>query len=79
MFTKWIIEGIDGYRFGEDGELYRLPFERNKRSYDWRRIRKQYPNRWLIKGEMWSQDQLRPKLRLDPEPLEIFKEIDLPF
>lgn len=79
MFSKWRIEGIDGYVFGEDGNLYRLPFESGTKNYGLRKIKMQHPNRWLINGEMWSKDQLRPKLIKDENPILLTKQDDLPY
>jgi len=79
MFTKWIIEGIDDHVIAEDGVLYKKPFMRNKKMYDWREIKKQTPNRYRINGRWWSERQLRPKLKLDPNPELIFKSKNLPF
>lgn len=77
MFTAWKIEGIDGYKFDKDGNLYRLPFVSGKKSYGLRKIKMQYPNRWLIRGQMWSKEQLRNKLVKDDNPTLI--DTDLPF
>ena len=81
MFSKWKIskDGMSNYRFGEDKELYRLPFIKGKRSYGLRKIKMQHPNRYLINGEMWSKDQLRPHLVLDDNPIELTKSDDMPF
>ena len=79
MFTKYKIEGLDGYVFGEDKNLYRLPFERNGRGYGVREIRKQYPNRYRINGVWWSHRQLRSKIYKDPNPSQLFLTDDMPF
>ena len=72
MFTKWKIKGIDNYVFGEDGNLYKLPFEKNGKSYGLRLIKKQYPNRYRINNEWYSQRQLKHKLYLDEFPIKLF-------
>ena len=81
MFTKYKIniEGLEGYRFTADGDLYKMPFTRNKRSYDFRLIKIQNPNRWKIEGEWYSKRQLRPKLIEDDNPIEIYKVKEMPF
>jgi len=40
----------------------------NNKSYSWRLIKKQYPNRWRLNNEWYSKNQLRPKLYLNPNP-----------
>ena len=79
MLSKWKIEGIDGYRFGEDKKLYKLGFLSNGKHYETREIKKQYPNRYRINNEWWSERQLKTKIVLDPDPIELFPSIDLPF
>jgi len=87
MVSKWRIDlkGLEGYRFGEDKELYRLPFNDilgKRRSL--KRIAKcKIKNRWILcregKAEVWSENQLRPHLVLDEEPILLTKESELPF
>ena len=79
MFSKWKVKGLEGFVFDENGKLYRLPYKRDKRSYEIREVKKQYPNRYKINGEWWSQRQLKPLLYLDENPVELFKEKNLPF
>jgi hypothetical protein len=79
MFSKWKIQGIEGYVFGEDKKLYKLPFESNGKYYDLREVKKQHPNRYWINGEWYSERQLKPKLILDDNPIELFKIKEFPF
>lgn len=79
MLSKWKIKICDNYVFGEDGELYRLPFVSKNRSYGLRKIKVRYPNRWVINGEVWSKRQLKSHIYLDPDPIELFNESDSPF
>ena len=76
MVTKWKIKGIEGYRFGEDKNLYKLPFKTNKRYYDVRLIKEQYGNRWKINGKWHSKRQIKSKLIPDDNPIELFKELN---
>jgi len=79
MFTKWVITGIDGFRFAEDGKLYRVPFvDKAGKQRDWREIKEQN-NNWKIKGVWYSKVQLKPRLEPDTKPIQIFKTKDLPF
>lgn len=74
MFTKWIIEGLEGYSFGEDYNLYKDPYTDSGNNYrDWRLIKTQYPNRWRINNEWYSKTQLKTRIIKDPNPREIFK------
>ena len=79
MLSKWKIKGIDLYVFGEDGNLYKLPFTKNNRSYGVRLIKKQYPNRWRINDTWYSQRQLKDKLYIDKNPVLLFESNDTPF
>jgi len=79
MVSKWRIEGIEGYVFGEDCKLYRLPFRSGRNNFGVREIKKQYPNRYRINGEWWSEKQLKDKLYIDESPIELFKTKNLPF
>ena len=58
MKSKWRIKTIDTHIFGDDNNLYRLPYTRNKRSYELRLIKLQKSNRWVINGETWSEKRL---------------------
>lgn len=71
MFSKWIIEGIDGFVFGEDKKLYKLPYCKGNRSYGLREIKMQYCNRYKINGVWWSQAQLKNKIKIDPKPVRL--------
>lgn len=79
MFSKWRIKGFDNYVFGDDNKLYRLPYTKDKRSYSIREIKKQYPSRYRINNEWYSERQFKPLIYLDPEPIELFKIKDFPF
>jgi hypothetical protein len=79
MNSKWIIRDMPGYRFAEDGTLWRLPFESSGKSYAAREIKMQYPNRWRIGDKVWSKRQLRAKLEIDPAPVVLVKEFEMPF
>lgn len=79
MFSKWKISGIEGFVIGEDNNLYKLPFESNGKFYDLKQVKKQHPNRYWINGQWYSQRQLRPKLYIDPNPIELFKTKEMPF
>lgn len=82
MFTKWKIDvkGMENYRFAENGDLYKLPFiDSAGKHRELRRIKKLDKNRYVINGRYWSQTQLRPHLRIDDDPIELFKANDLPF
>jgi hypothetical protein len=79
MLSKWKIKNIHNYVFGEDKKLYKLSFESNNKHYEVREIKKQYPNRYRINGQWWSERQLKPKLILDTNPIELFKDGELPF
>lgn len=74
------IKGLECFRFGEDKNLYRLPYTKNKRSYEFRMIKLQKSKRWILNGVPWSMRQLKGKLLKDLNPLEIYKkEVDCPF
>ncbi len=79
MKSKWKIKGIDGYVFGEDGKLYKLPYVYNGKNYGIREIKKQYPNRYRINNTWYSEKQLRDKLILDENPILLFNDENLPF
>jgi len=66
--SRWIIEGISGYVFGSDKELYRLPFSSFPNNYGLRKLKKQPGNRWRINNNWWSERQLRRKLKKNPSP-----------
>lgn len=74
------IEGLEGFRFGEDKKLYKLPYQNKQRSYALKEIKLQYPSRYVLDGGTWSQNQLRCHLELDKNPIELFPDIqDTPF
>ena len=87
MVSKWKIEieGLENYRFGEDGNLYKLPFvTKDKKHRGLKLVAKdKLKKRWFLtrfgKLERWSENQLRAHLVKDTENLELTKEIDLPF
>ena len=79
MFSKWKIKDLDDYVFGEDKKLYRLPYTLNGRSYGLREIKKQYPSRYKI-GDTWlSERQMKHRLYLDDNPIELIKVKETPF
>jgi len=87
MNSKWIIDlkGLEGYRFGEDKNLYRLPFVTKDGKH--RGLKKVFKcsikKRWQVtrggKVEWISENQLRPHLLIDKNPIELIKEDQLPF
>lgn len=80
IFSKWIIDGLPGFVFGSDKELYRLPFQSWPNHYGLRRIKKQSGNRWKLDSDWWSQRQLKRKLRINPNPeILIEPKPDCPF
>lgn len=87
MVSKWRIDlkGFENYVFGEDKELYRLPFSDSKnRNYSIKKIAKcPIKKRWIFaingKVEKRSEGQLRPHLILDTDPIILTKEEILPF
>ncbi len=78
VVSKWVInlKEFQGYRFGDNGELYKLPFNKNGRRYSLRKLKQQYPSRWYINGVFWSKKQLKPHIEIDKVPilLEASKE-----
>jgi len=90
MKSKWIINLADfeGYRIGEDNQLYRLPYRTGRQSRGLRKIKvidRGSKGYWIWKEgrNVWySLNVLRPKLQLDPNPILLFfekKPTDLPF
>jgi hypothetical protein len=81
MKSKWVfnIEGLSNYIIGEDKSIYRKPYTELFRSYWFRKIKKQYPNRYRLNGRWWSESQLKAHIFLDKNPIEISKENNLPF
>ena len=79
IFSKWLIKGIDGYCFGSDKELYKLPFKSGRNYFGLRKIKKQHPNRYKIKDKWWSERQLKAKIYLNPSPEKIIDCNDMPF
>lgn len=79
IFSKWVINGIDGYVFGSDKELYRLPFRAGRNHFGLRRLKMQYPNRWKINGEWYSKRQLWSRITLNPKPKILIIESETPF
>jgi len=71
VFSKWIIEGKEGFVFGSDRKLYRLPFNSGPNYYQIREIKLQKPKRYKLNGVWWSQKQLKPKIKLNPNPEKI--------
>ena len=79
IFSKWLIRGIDGFVFGSDKELYRLPFKSGRNHFGLRKLKKQVPNRWKIKSKWWSKTQLEDKLYLNPNPEILVTGEEMPF
>jgi hypothetical protein len=79
MFSKWKIKGIDGYLFGEDKNLYRLPYTFKNRSYGLREVKKQYPSRYRINNNWVSENVLKSLIYLDEKPIELIKVKETPF
>lgn len=87
MISKWIIDlqGFERYRFGEDKNLYKLPFiTEDGKSRGLKLIKKdKMDNRWEFringKIEKWSENQLRKHLIIDKNPIELTKINELPF
>jgi hypothetical protein len=73
ILSKWIIEGLPGFVFGSDKELYRLPFKSWPNHYGLRKIAKQSGNRWKLDGIWWSQRQLRSKIKINQSPEILIK------
>jgi hypothetical protein len=87
MKSKWKIEikGLENFRFGEDKQLYRLPFvTADGKHRGLKKIAKcKIKNRWqfTIDGKIYkfSESQLRNKIILDNEPIELIKCGEMPF
>lgn len=79
IFSKWLIRGVDGFVFGSDKELYRLPFKSGRNHFGLRKLKKQDPNRWKIKSKWWSKTQLEDKLYLNPNPEVLVTGEEMPF
>lgn len=78
--SKWLIEGMEGYFFGSDLNLYKMPFESKGRHYGLRMIREQNKDRFKINGKWWSKRQLKSRIYLNPTPKIMIKnESDCPF
>jgi hypothetical protein len=87
MNSKWKIDlvGFESYRFGEDRELYKLPFTtKDGKSRGLKKLKKDpIKKRWEIsrngRVEKWSENQLRQHLIIDESPVELTKIDKLPF
>ena len=79
IFSKWLIKGIPNYCFGSDKEVYKLPFKSGRIYFGLRKLKKQYPNRWRINDEWWSESQLKDKIYLNPNPETLIESNDMPF
>lgn len=78
MLLKWIvnIDLLKNYRFGTDGNLYRLPYEDTAGNYRAARLIKKQGNRWKVGRTYISKNQLtalkkRGKIIEDKNPIEI--------
>ncbi len=80
IFSKWLIKGIEGFCFGSDKNLYRLPFESGRNHFGIRKLKKQPKDRWKINGVWWSERQLKQKIYINPNPEVIIECLnDCPF
>jgi hypothetical protein len=79
IFSKWLIKGLDGFFFGSDKELYRLPFKSGRNHFGLRKLKKQDKNRWKVNSVWWSEKQLKDKIYLNPNPKMIIKNEENPF
>ena len=80
VYSKWVIKGLDGFVFGSDKEVYRLPFNSGRNYYGLRKIARQKGKRWKLDSVWWSERQLENKISLNstPQVLVDFEEY-LPF
>lgn len=85
MFLKYKvnIKLLNDYRFGEDGNLYKLPFTDKSGNHREVRLIKPQGNKWKIGNEWISRNQLQAikdkgLVSIDTDPYEI-KESDCPF
>jgi hypothetical protein len=58
------IEGLENYRYTEDGKIYRIPREENGIKYRKLYLKKQsednYPNgRWRLKGGSYTDESIK--------------------
>jgi hypothetical protein len=80
MVSKWRFIGLENYVVGEDNKIYKLPFTSNKRYYNFREIKEQYPQRFRLNGSWYTKQLLRKKLQKDLNPIIIHENIsDCPF
>lgn len=79
MVSKWKIKGLGGYVFGENKKLYRLDFESKGKYYGIREIKKQKGNRYRINNQWYSERQLKSRIYLDDNPVELEKDFEYPF
>jgi len=72
MKSKWKIKGIDNYVFDEYNNLYKLGFKDASGKYQkTKKVLKQYPNRYRIKNDWYSEAVLLKKRFLDPKPIDL--------
>ncbi len=85
MLLKWKIDlkGFEGYRFGDDKQLYRLPFITVDNKYRGLKKIAKNGNRWYFKinGKdiKRSTAQLKGHIILDKKPIEIKESENMPF
>lgn len=87
MISKWIIKlkGFELYRFDEVGNLWKLPFEsENGKRISLKKVAKEKcKKRWEFsingKRQKWSENQIRPHLVKDINPIILIQEKGLPF
>ncbi len=72
------IKDLENFRVSDKGELYKLPYIKDNRSYSLRKIKVQYPDRWILNGKAWTKKQLKPHLVRLENPIIINIE-DYPF
>ena len=81
MFSKWRIRGIDNYIFGEDKKLYKMSYvDKAGNIQATKEVKKQYPNRYKVNGRWLSERQMKNRLEIDQNPIELFRDLpDYPF
>ena len=78
MKSKWRIDKYPEYVFGEDKKLYRLPYTKDNRYFDFREIKKQKGNRYYLynRKEWLSEKSIKKRglLRKCNSPIVIIRE-----
>lgn len=85
IVSKWKIDlkGFELFRFGSDNNLYKLPYKSaNGKTIGVKQIVKDR-RRWQIirngKREKWSENQLKPFIVIDDNPITLFSEYTYPY